>query len=57
MQDLYYKDTRVSPSSSMGLALLELKNPKLDKTARDFLERLVERIYQDCQAEYRKWNP
>ncbi|MGC3025873.1 hypothetical protein ACPUER_12085 [Burkholderia sp. DN3021] len=54
---LRYKDVRVSPSSQLGGVLIELQNPKLAKDAREFLTKLAERIYQDCEREYRKHNP
>lgn len=55
MTALHYKDTRVSPSSAMGTLLLEAQNPRLSKAERAELMRRVELIYQDCEAEYRKY--
>lgn len=55
MQDLYYKDTRVSPTCSLGLLLIELQNPKLSAKDRTELNRRADLIYQECEAEYLKW--
>jgi hypothetical protein len=57
MNNLYYKGTRVSPSSTLGTMMLYLREmgPKLSDAARADLKIRIEKAHQECDAEYRKW--
>lgn len=53
---VYYKGVRVAPNSDLYAAIKEAKTPNASAVDRKEAAARAERIYQECEREYNRYN-